>query len=64
MVDTVGIGTMGRGIQMAALAGSSVWLMDAQAGSAQKAHEALSTQWDRMAATGRIDADIAESYKR
>ena len=63
-VGIVGTGAMGRGIaQIAAQAGSTVWLMDAQAGAAEKAREALGTQWDRMAEKGRIGADIAEGHK-
>ena len=55
---------MGRGIaQIAAQAGSTVKLMDAQAGAAEKAREALCNQWDRLCEKGRIDADMAQAHK-
>ena len=55
---------MGRGIaQIAAQAGSIVRLMDAQAGAAQKAREALCSQWDRLHEKERIDADTAQAHK-
>ena len=63
-VGIVGTGAMGRGIaQIAAQAGSTVKLMDAQAGAAGKAREALCSQWDRMTEKGRISADIADGHK-
>ena len=55
---------MGRGIaQIAAQAGSTVKLMDAQAGAAEKAREALCSQWDRLHEKGRIDADMVQAHK-
>ncbi|NDP62209.1 3-hydroxyacyl-CoA dehydrogenase [Polaromonas sp.] len=63
-VGIVGTGAMGRGIaQIAAQAGSSVRLMDAQEGAAEKARKALCNQWDRMTEKGRISAEIADGYK-
>lgn len=63
-VGIVGTGAMGRGIaQMAAQAGSTVKLMDAQAGAAQQAREVLFGQWDRMLEKGRIDAGTAGAHK-
>lgn len=64
-VGIVGAGAMGRGIaQIAAQAGSITKLMDAQAGAAQKAHEALFAQWDKLAEKGRIEAPVANSHKQ
>lgn len=63
-VGIVGTGAMGRGIaQIAAQAGSIVKLMDAQAGAAEKAHQALCSQWDKLVEKGRIGADAADSHK-
>ena len=53
----VGTGAMGRGIaQMAAQAGTEVWLFDAQAGAAAGAREALTKTWDTLQAKGKLDA--------
>ncbi|MBH2009006.1 MAG: 3-hydroxyacyl-CoA dehydrogenase [Xanthomonadaceae bacterium] len=63
-VGIVGTGAMGRGIaQIAAQAGSIVKLMDAQAGAAEKAHEALFSQWDKLVEKGRIAPDAARAHK-
>jgi len=63
-VGIVGTGAMGRGIaQIAAQAGSTVRLIDAQAGAAAKAQEALYGQWDRLLEKGRLDADTAQVHK-
>lgn len=63
-VGIVGTGAMGRGIaQIAAQAGSTVKLMDAQAGAAEKAREAICAQWDKLVEKGRIDAGAAAGYK-
>ncbi|CAM3628804.1 3-hydroxyacyl-CoA dehydrogenase [Polaromonas hydrogenivorans] len=63
-VGIVGTGAMGRGIaQIAVQAGSIVKLMDAQAGAAEKAHQALCSQWDKLVEKGRIGADAADSHK-
>ena len=49
---------MGRGIaQMAAQAGSSVLLFDAQPGAAEIARQALADTWQKLAAKGRLTAD-------
>ena len=64
IVGIVGTGAMGRGIsQIAAQAGSLVKLMDAQAGAAEKAREAISAQWDKLVDKGRLEASVATSYK-
>lgn len=63
-VGIVGTGAMGRGIaQIAAQAGSTVTLMDAQAGAAEKAREAICAQWDKLVEKGRIDAGTATGHK-
>lgn len=55
---------MGRGIaQIAAQAGSTVKLMDAQAGAAEKAREAICAQWDKLVEKGRLDAAVATGHK-
>ena len=64
IVGIVGTGAMGRGIaQIAAQAGSLVKLMDAQAGAAEKAREAICSQWDKLIEKGRIDAGVASGHK-
>ncbi len=63
-VGIVGTGAMGRGIaQIAAQAGSTVCLMDAQPGAAEKARAAIGAQWDKLAEKGRITADAASAHK-
>ncbi len=63
-VGIVGTGAMGRGIaQIAVQAGSTVRLMDAQAGAAEKAREAICAQWDKLVEKGRIDAATAAGHK-
>ena len=58
-VGIVGAGAMGRGIaQIAAQAGSQVWLLDAQPGAAEAAHSAIVQQWQRTADKGRLGADL------
>ena len=55
---------MGRGIaQIATQAGSEVILMDVQAGAAEKARDAVCSQWDKLAEKGRISAGTADGYK-
>lgn len=62
----MGTGAMGRGIaQIAAQAGSQVWLFDAAAGAAKAAQASVFSQWDRMAAKGRFDeAQLADLKRR
>ncbi len=63
-VGVVGTGAMGRGIaQIAAQAGSQVWLFDAGAGAAEKAAAALGEQWDKLAAKGKLTADAVAQLK-
>ncbi len=48
---------MGRGIaQMAAQAGSEVWLFDVQAGAAEAARTALETTWNTLVGKNRMEA--------
>ena len=56
-IAIVGTGAMGRGIaQIAAQAGSQVFLLDANPGAADAAQAALQEQWNKLVAKGRIDA--------
>ncbi|WP_137920097.1 3-hydroxyacyl-CoA dehydrogenase [Hydrogenophaga sp. 2FB] len=53
----VGTGAMGRGIaQMAAQAGSEVWLFDVQAGAAEAARTALESTWNTLVGKNRMEA--------
>ena len=53
---------MGRGIaQMAAQAGSEVWLFDVQAGAAEAARAALQTTWQTLVGKNRMDASQMEA---
>ncbi len=53
----IGCGAMGRGIaQIAAQAGSHVFLFDVQPGAAEAARQAICAQWDKLAEKGRLDA--------
>jgi 3-hydroxybutyryl-CoA dehydrogenase len=63
-VAIIGAGAMGRGIaQIAAQAGSQVWLFDTQDGSSAKACEALGQTWDKLADKGKLNAETVASYK-
>lgn len=54
----VGTGAMGRGIaQMAAQAGSQVWLFDVQAGAAQAARDALHAIWQTLVTKSKMSAE-------
>jgi 3-hydroxybutyryl-CoA dehydrogenase len=58
----VGTGAMGRGIaQMAAQAGSDVWLFDVQAGAAEAARAALQTTWQTLVGKNRMEASQMEA---
>jgi 3-hydroxybutyryl-CoA dehydrogenase len=53
----VGTGAMGRGIaQMAAQAGSRVFLFDANPGAAQAAREALQSTWQKLVDKGKMES--------
>jgi 3-hydroxybutyryl-CoA dehydrogenase len=57
----VGTGAMGRGIaQMAAQAGSQVWLFDVQAGAAEAARAALQGTWQTLVGKNRMEASQME----
>jgi len=63
-VAVIGAGAMGRGIaQIAAQAGSQVWLYDTQSEATQKAKDAVFQVWDTLAAKGRLDAATVAQYK-
>ena len=62
-IGMVGVGAMGRGIaQLAAQAGSEVWLYDAQPQSALAAKEMLREQWSKLAQKQKITESQAQSY--
>lgn len=62
-IAIVGTGAMGRGIaQIAAQAGSTVLLLDAQEGAAIKAADAIVAQWDRLVEKGRLDPAQRDAY--
>lgn len=64
-IAVIGAGAMGRGIaQIAAQAGSTVRLVDAQPGAVEKACAAVSEQWDKLCAKGRLSADAAAACKQ
>ena len=55
---------MGRGIaQIAAQAGSQVWLYDTQPEAVAKAREAVFQQWDKMQDKGRLSTEAVAIYK-
>ena len=63
-VAIIGAGAMGRGIaQIAAQAGSQVWLFDTQAGASAKAREALGQTWDKLAEKGKLTPEAVAGYK-
>lgn len=62
-VGIVGAGAMGRGIaQIAAQAGSTVWLYDTQAPAVDAAHAALLDQWEKLAGKGKISAEQRDAF--
>ena len=63
-VAIIGAGAMGRGIaQIAAQAGSQVWLYDTQPDAVGKALEAVFQQWDKLQEKGRLSSDAVASHK-
>ncbi|PUE16008.1 3-hydroxyacyl-CoA dehydrogenase [Limnohabitans sp. MMS-10A-160] len=63
-VAIIGAGAMGRGIaQIAAQAGSQVWLYDTQAEAIQKARDAVFQQWDKLQEKGRLTPEAVAAYK-
>src|SRR4051812_10855688 len=64
IVGVAGAGAMGRGIaQIAAQAGSSVFLYDTQPEAVQRALQDLGAQWDRLQDKGRMDAATVQACK-
>lgn len=62
-VGVVGAGAMGRGIaQIAAQAGSTVWLYDTQAAAVQAAIGALTDTWHKLAAKGKLSDEQVAAY--
>lgn len=62
-VGIVGSGAMGRGIaQIAAQAGSQVFLLDTQAGAALAAQNSIHEQWQKLVGKNRISADQAAAW--
>ena len=63
-VAIIGTGAMGCGIaQIAARAGSEVWLFDAQPGATTQAREALCRQWDKLHEKGQLSAEAVATHK-
>jgi 3-hydroxybutyryl-CoA dehydrogenase len=63
-VAVIGAGAMGRGIaQIAAQAGSQVWLYDAQPEATCKARDAVCQQWDKLQEKGRLTAEAVAGHK-
>jgi 3-hydroxybutyryl-CoA dehydrogenase len=63
-IGVAGAGAMGRGIaQIAAQAGTTVWLYDTQPVAVQRALQELGTQWDRLQEKGRMDAGAVQAAK-
>lgn len=63
-VAIIGAGAMGRGIaQIAAQAGSQVWVYDTQPEAIAKAREAVFQQWDKLQEKGRLSAEAVADYK-
>ncbi len=63
-VAIIGAGAMGRGIaQIAAQAGSHVWLYDTQAEAVAKAQEAVFQQWDKLKEKGRLAPEAVADHK-
>lgn len=57
-VGIVGAGAMGRGIaQMAAQAGSTVFLFDLQPGAAEAARQTLADTWQKLVDKGKLEAN-------
>ena len=64
ITGVAGAGAMGRGIaQIAAQAGSLVWLYDTQPEAVRRAIQDLGAQWDRLQDKGRMDAAAVRAAK-
>ena len=63
-LGVVGAGAMGRGIaQIAAQAGSTVFLFDMQADAMHKAQAAVFAQWDKLCEKGRLEPAQRDLYQ-
>ena len=63
-VGIVGTGAMGRGIaQIAAQAGSTVWLFDTRPEAVEAARTALFDQWNKLAAKGKLEPQQVQACK-
>jgi 3-hydroxybutyryl-CoA dehydrogenase len=63
-VAIIGAGAMGRGIaQIAAQAGSQVWLYDTQPEAIAKARDTVFQQWDKLQEKGRLTAEAVAGHK-
>ena len=63
-VGIIGAGAMGRGIaQLAAQAGSSVFLFDTQSSASAAAQTAVFSQWDKLQDKGRLEQAQVAGYK-
>ncbi len=63
-VAIIGAGAMGRGIaQIAAQAGSQVWLCDTQPEAILKARDAVFQQWDKLQEKGRLTPEAVAGLK-
>jgi 3-hydroxybutyryl-CoA dehydrogenase len=63
-IAVLGAGAMGRGIaQIAAQAGSQVWLFDAQSEMVLKSIETLAAIWDKQVSKGKLSAEEASNFK-
>jgi 3-hydroxybutyryl-CoA dehydrogenase len=63
-VAIIGAGAMGRGIaQIAAQAGSQVWLYDTQPEAIAKARDAVFQQWDKLQEKGRLSPEAVAAHK-
>jgi len=63
-VAIIGAGAMGRGIaQIAAQAGSQVWLFDTQSGASAKAREAIAQTWDKLQEKGKLTPETVAGCK-
>lgn len=64
-IAVVGAGAMGQGIaQIAAQAGSHVWLLDSKPGAADKARQAIQQQWAKLAAKGRVTEEQVQAWNQ
>lgn len=62
-IGIVGAGAMGQGIaQIAAQAGSHVKLFDVNPEAITKAQASITTQWEKLAAKGKLTADQVTTY--